>query len=52
MSWWTELIDEPSQLVDLFTQSFGTHTYRVTSVQLEQIEGVRMNIKYFHVLEI
>ena len=48
MSWWTELIDEPSQLVDLFTQSFGTHTYRVTSVQLEQIEGVRISNMFMY----
>ena len=39
ISWWTELVDNPSQLVDFFTRSFGTHTYRVSSLQLDEIGG-------------
>ena len=30
---------DPSQLTDFFDQSFGNHTYRVTSVQLDQVQG-------------
>ena len=39
ISWWTNLIQNPSDLTNFFDRSFNTHTYKVTSVQLEEIPG-------------
>ena len=39
MAWLTDIVDKPSQLTDLFEKSFGNHTYRVSSIELEVAGG-------------
>ena len=35
----THIIQSPSQLTEFFTQSFGNHTYKVSTVQMGEIGG-------------
>ena len=39
ITWWTDIVPEPSQLSDYFSKSYGNHTHRVTTVQLDEIAG-------------
>ena len=43
MAWRTNIIDRPSQLTELFTKSFGNHTYRVSSLELEVVGGEQID---------
>ena len=39
ITWKTNLISNPSELTDFFVKSFNNHTYKVTSIQMEQVSG-------------
>ena len=39
MAWLTNIIDKPSQMTEFFQRSFGNHTYRVSSLELDVVGG-------------